>query len=186
MSKWQELNYRLPWSNLKIPTAWSDSNFLTPGRTLISQHHCRTQLLTIMVGPQLQLSASMAQNSTSLSIWFKVNSQLTLFQNLQIFMTIASGHDVIHTPASFPIWSLLLYLPNPSTRAGYDTRSIFKRSLTGFNSEFSFSLISYLTKAEEPSLSYYLPIAGGRIIGFIPFPGVYYDNCDCHILCARP
>ena len=33
-------------------------------------------------------------------------------------------------------WS---YLPNPSARAGYDTRSIFKRRLTGFNSEFSFS-----------------------------------------------
>ena len=31
------------------------------------------------------------------------------------------------------------YLPNPSTRAGYDARSIFKRSLMGFNSEFSFS-----------------------------------------------
>ena len=28
---------------------------------------------------------------------------------------------------------------NPSTQAGYDTRSIFKRSLTGLNSEFSFS-----------------------------------------------
>ena len=26
--------------------------------------------------------------------------------------------------------------------------------------------------AEEPSLSYYLPIAGGRIIGFIHFPRV--------------
>ena len=26
--------------------------------------------------------------------------------------------------------------------------------------------------AEEPSLSHYLPIAGGRIIGFIPFPRV--------------
>ena len=26
--------------------------------------------------------------------------------------------------------------------------------------------------AEEPSLSYNLPIAGGRIIGFIPFPRV--------------
>ena len=26
--------------------------------------------------------------------------------------------------------------------------------------------------AEEPSLSYYLPIAGGRIIGFIPFPRI--------------
>ena len=48
---------------------------------------------------------------------------------------------------------------NPSARAGYDTRSIFKRSLTGLNSEFSFSLTSCLTKVEEPSLSYYLPIA---------------------------
>ena len=28
---------------------------------------------------------------------------------------------------------------NPSARAGYDTRSIFKWSLTGLNSEFSFS-----------------------------------------------
>ena len=28
---------------------------------------------------------------------------------------------------------------NPSTQVGYDTRSIFKRSLTGLNSEFSFS-----------------------------------------------
>ena len=63
------------------------------------------------------------------------------------------------------------YLPTPPL--GQDmTRSVFKRSLTGFNSEFSFSLTSCLTKAEEPSLSYYLPIAGGRIIGFIPFPRV--------------
>ena len=31
------------------------------------------------------------------------------------------------------------FLPNPSARTGYDTRSIFKRNLTGLNSEFSFS-----------------------------------------------
>ena len=61
---------------------------------------------------------------------------------------------------------------DPSAQAGYDTRSIFKRSLTGLNSEFSFFQTSCLTKAEESSLSYYLPIAGGRIIGFIPFPRV--------------
>ena len=48
----------------------------------------------------------------------------------------------------------------------------FKWSLTGLNSEFSFSETSWLTKAEEPSQPYYLPIAGGRIIGFIPFPRV--------------
>ena len=61
---------------------------------------------------------------------------------------------------------------DPSARAGYDTRSIFKRSLTGLNSEFSFSKTSCRTKAEEPSLPNYLPIARGRIIGFIPFPRV--------------
>ena len=48
------------------------------------------------------------------------------------------------SPGVYPldeISAMLLssYLPNPSARAGYDTRSIFKRSLTGFNSEFSFS-----------------------------------------------
>ena len=73
------------------------------------------------------------------------------------------NHMILHT---------LSYLPNPSTRAGYDTRSIFKWSLTGLNSEFSFSYTSCLTKAAESSLPYYLPISGGRTIGFIPFPRV--------------
>ena len=33
----------------------------------------------------------------------------------------------------------MVLFTNPSARAGYDTRSIFKWSLTGLNSEFSFS-----------------------------------------------
>ena len=66
----------------------------------------------------------------------------------------------------------LVIFTYPSSRAVYDTRSIFKQSLTGLKSELSFSWTSCLTKAEEPSLPYYLPIAGGRIIGFIPFPRV--------------
>ena len=72
----------------------------------------------------------------------------------------------------WPIVVSLSYLPNPSDQAGYDTRSIFKRSLTGLNSEFSFPSTSCFTEAEEPSLPHYLPIAGGRRIGFIPFPRV--------------
>ena len=40
------------------------------------------------------------------------------------------------------------------------------------NSEFCFSSTRCPTKAKEPSLPYYLPLAGGRINGFIPFPGV--------------
>ena len=66
-------------------------------------------------------------------------------------------------------WS---YLPTPPLGQDMTQGQFFKWSLIGLNSEFSFSKTSCLTKAEEPSLSYYLPIAGGRIIGFIPFPRV--------------
>ena len=38
--------------------------------------------------------------------------------------------------------------------------------------------------AEEPSLPYYLPIAGGRIIGFIPFPRVLV-LCEMQLLSSR-
>ena len=78
-------------------------------------------------------------------------------------------------PILILVWLFLLtayIFTNPFARVGYDTRSIFKRSLTGLNLEFFFSKTSCHTKAEEPSLPYYLPIAGGRIIGFIPFPRV--------------
>ena len=76
-------------------------------------------------------------------------------------------------------WEYIYLFTNPSARVGYDTRSIVKRSLKGLNKEFSFSLTSCLTKAEERSLTYYLPIAGGRIIGFIPFPSVL-------VKCSQP
>ena len=33
----------------------------------------------------------------------------------------------------------IILFTNPSARAGYDTRSIFKQSLTGLNLEFFFS-----------------------------------------------
>ena len=109
----------------------------------------------------------------------------TTHNNKQILSTHTHLKRVVHNPhvlltVFFDIFDflisffldLMILFTNPSARAGYDTRSIFKRNLTGLNSQFSFSLTSCLTKAEEPSLSYYLPIAGGRIIGFIPFPRV--------------
>ena len=68
----------------------------------------------------------------------------------------------------------LSYLPNHPLLVQDMTQGQFflKWSLTGLNSEFSFSYTSCLTKAELPSLPYYLPIVGRRIIGFIPFPRV--------------
>ena len=78
---------------------------------------------------------------------------------------------------------ILIYHPLRSDRIWHKV-NFFKRSLTGLNSEFSFSLTSCLTKAEEPSLSYYLPIAGGRIIGFIPFPRVL-GLCEMQSVSSR-
>ena len=37
------------------------------------------------------------------------------------------------------IYIYIYIFTNPSARVGYDTRSIFNWSLTGLNSEFSFS-----------------------------------------------
>ena len=51
------------------------------------------------------------------------------------------------------------YLPNPSAWAGCN------------KGQFSFSSIGCHTKVKNTCLLYYLSIAGGRIVGFIPFPG---------------
>ena len=56
-----------------------------------------------------------------------------------------------------------------SARAGWDTRSIFKRSLTGLNSEFSSSLTSHYFNIIKFSLLFYIPRAGERILRFITF-----------------
>ena len=75
------------------------------------------QLLNILIGPELwgrqpnystpwqrtQFSMPQWHRLNYLPVWSTVNSQITLFQNLQILWTIASGHDVIHTPALFPM-----------------------------------------------------------------------------------
>ena len=37
-----------------------------------------------------------------------VQSQLTSFKNPQILRTISSRHDIIHTPARFPIWGFIM------------------------------------------------------------------------------
>ena len=47
-----------------------------------------------------------------------------------------SFHTLFLSPGDY---QKITIFTNPSARAGYDTRSIFKRSLTGLNSEFSFS-----------------------------------------------
>ena len=90
-----------------------------------------------------------------------------------------------HTPQIQYLYELYTYLPTPSLGHVMTQGHFFKRSLTGLNSEFSFSETSCLTKAEEPSLPYYLPIAGGRTIGFIPFPKVQ-AQCEMQSVTITP
>ena len=51
--------------------------------------------------------------------------------------------EVQHVPSfkdKLKEWiKMIILFTNPSARAGYDTRSIFMRILTGLSSEFSFS-----------------------------------------------
>ena len=73
---------------------------------------------------------------------------------------------------------------NPFARTGCDTRSIFKQGLTDLNSEFFFSYTDYLTKPKETSLPYYLSIAEGRIIRFIPFL-MLFAQCEMQLATSR-
>ena len=95
-----------------------------------------TQFLNIMVRTQLLLSVYMAQVDYQLNRslfdnqvdwsplnyqldwptaetqldWPTVKTQLTCFSKYPNSQPIASGHDVIHIPVSFPIWGLLWQL----------------------------------------------------------------------------
>ena len=59
-----------------------------------------------------------------------------------------------HTHIYMYVYTIYIYIyalfTNISAWAGYDTRSISKRSLTGLNSEFSFSKSNCLIKADKP------------------------------------
>ena len=68
--------------------------------------------------------------------------------------------------------SILVLFINPSARAGYDTRSIFKQSLTVWIQSFPSPRLVASPRLKNLVCLTLLPIAGGRIIGFIPFPRV--------------
>ena len=63
------------------------------------------------------------------------------FQSFLHYVLLQFLHNLLDCLLLFPNFfsSTTSYLPNPSARTGYHTSSIFKRSLTGLNSEFSIS-----------------------------------------------
>ena len=75
-------------------------------------------------------------------------------------------HNIVESIRHFSFYQLYIldyseihsrctFLFKLSVLAGWDTRSIFKLSLAGLNSEFSFSYTGCLTKTKENILPYY-------------------------------
>ena len=90
-----------------------------------------------------------------------------------------------HKPHIYIYGSIFfIHLITPISSHDQDvTQSQFcKWSLTGLKSEFSFLREIVLPRLKTPSLSYYLPIAGERMVGFIPFPKGY----ECYVKYKQP
>ena len=120
----------------------------------------------------------------SKALWSRINSCYSiLFSNLKqkknTTLSVVALLEVTWGPCILrhPILCIFTY---PTARAGCDAKSIFKRSFIKLNLEFSFSKTGCHIEVEEFSLTHYLPIAGAKIIGFIPFPRVLalYENVN--------
>ena len=83
-------------------------------------------------------------------------------------LLILSINKIEQNYNTFRVFSCM-YLPNPSTCTGCNTKSILKWSKAGLNSDYSYSEPGYQIKAKETSLFYYIPIAWRKTDGFIPF-----------------
>ena len=81
-----------------------------------------------------------SNNDRSISASCTVQKFVIIYNNTtQIsYQTFEFGIS-LYLAISTLVHFLMVLFTNPSAREGYDTRSIFKRSLTGLNSEFSFS-----------------------------------------------
>ena len=71
--------------------------------------------------------------------WFTERYAEMPLKVTQVVLLNSSTQNSFFAVIIFLISFYLILFINPSARAGYDTRSIFKRSLTGLVSEFSFS-----------------------------------------------
>ena len=73
------------------------------------------------------------------------------------------------------LWLSMVFRPSKGGPAGAGGPSASNLSLTSYPIQDECQIArpkSHVNKVEQPYLLYYLPIAGIRIIGFIPFPRV--------------
>ena len=95
------------------------------------------------------------------------------FQESMTILNVSTKKSVnlLKTPMCVCVCVCVCIYPTLPSRTGCDTRSVFKQSKTGFNSEISFSYTCCSTKAKQHSLTYYLSIVEKKTKtgGFLPF-----------------
>ena len=92
------------------------------------------------VGPHRGVRTLTSRYMSSYSIHFCSIPGLCSWERHENSYPLSYRLKKYHPCSSTGMSLTLIYIfTNPSAQAGYDTRSIFKRSLTGLNSEFSFS-----------------------------------------------
>ena len=80
-------------------------------------------------------------------------------------------YDLSIYPSIIPQkWLIECIYPNSRPQISCNTRSIFKRNITGSNSEFSFSLTGCRKKVKHLSRFYYLLMTEGRRNVFLSSP----------------
>ena len=81
----------------------------------------------------VHLSLKITKNCVPLS-----RTKWEIYFFIYVFLVV-HRHSWVYNKNKIQYIHVAILFTNPSARAGYDTRSFFKRSLTGLNSEFSFS-----------------------------------------------
>ena len=87
-------------------------------------------------------------------------------------------------PLSMPVCSYLSIFTNPSTRAGYDTRSFLNGVWQVWIQSFPSPRLVASPRLKNQVCPTILPIDGGRIIGFILFPRVLV-LCEMQLAWSR-
>ena len=117
--------------------------------------------LTLSVGPYISSIYRSYRSIWKLLVLERNTwNQITVYKSF--VLEIVTWTYIFQSPST-KFTNLYIFI-NPSPWAECDIWSIFMRSMTCLNSKISY--------VKEPSLSNYLPIAGRRIVGFIPFPRV--------------
>ena len=106
---------------------------------------------------------------------YRIQTEVCYFSDIHVLILEYFKHQI----SSNLIKGLSIYFlytfagvctyPIPLPHTCCNTRSIFKQSLIGMNSDFFFSLTSCYTKVKETSLPYFVLIAERRIVEFISF-----------------